>query len=129
MKRYSAEQKEAIITRIMPPSNAPISQLVGASLLTTLHELGVANSHSRPRVSNDNAYAESIFRTYKYRPEYPSKGFATLQDARAWVLQFVHWYNYQHKHSGLKFVTPAQPQWRRCKSDCQQATGLCRGEG
>jgi len=84
------------------------SPMKGASLLTTLHELGVANSYSRPRVSNDNAYAESIFRTCKYRPEYPSKGFATLQEARTWVLQFVHWYNYQHKHSGLKFVTPAQ---------------------
>ena len=84
------------------------SPMKGASLLVTLHELCVANSYSRPRVSNDNAYAESIFRTCKYRPEYPSKGFSTLQEARTWVLKFVHWYNYQHKHSGLKFVTPAQ---------------------
>jgi len=54
------------------------------------------------------AYAESIFRTCKYRPDYPYKGFATLGDARAWVLQFATWYNQEHKHSGLKFITPAQ---------------------
>jgi len=59
-------------------------------------------------VSNDNPYAESIFRTCKYRPNYPSKGFSTLQEAREWVLSFVRWYNNEHKHSGLKFVTPVQ---------------------
>jgi len=84
------------------------SPMKGASLMATLHELGVASSYSRPRVSNDNAYAESIFRTCKYRPNYPYKGFTALQDARDWVLEFAHWYNYRHKHSGIKFVTPAQ---------------------
>ncbi|RLQ20142.1 IS3 family transposase, partial [Seongchinamella sediminis] len=84
------------------------SPMKGASMLDTLYRLGVVNSHSRPRVSNDNAYAESIFRTCKYRPGYPYKGFAALDDARAWVLQFVHWYNHEHKHSGLKFMTPVQ---------------------
>lgn len=84
------------------------SPMKGASMLDTLYRLGVVNSYSRPRVSNDNAYAESIFRTCKYRPGYPYKGFAALDDARAWVLQFVHWYNHEHKHSGLKFMTPVQ---------------------
>ena len=84
------------------------SPMKGASLLETLHELGVASSYSRPRVSNDNAYAESIFRTCKYRPNYPYKGFASLEDARSWVLEFTYWYNHRHKHSGIKFVTPAQ---------------------
>jgi len=84
------------------------SPMKGASLLETLYELGVVTSYSRARVSNDNAYAESLFRTCKYRPGYPYKGFATLAEARLWVLQFVRWYNYQHKHSGLKFVAPAQ---------------------
>lgn len=84
------------------------SPMKGASMLDTLYRLGVVRSHSRPRVSNDNAYAESIFRTCKYRPGYPYKGFANLDDSRGWVLKFVHWYNHEHKHSGLKFMTPHQ---------------------
>lgn len=59
-------------------------------------------------MSNDNAYAESLFRTCKYRPDYPSKPFRTLQEAQPWTQKFVRWYNQEHKHSGLKFVTPAQ---------------------
>lgn len=80
----------------------------GATMLATLENLGVAASFSRPRVSNDNAYAESLFRTCKYRPDYPCKPFADVAAARAWMYQFVQWYNHTHKHSGLKFVTPAQ---------------------
>jgi len=84
------------------------SPMKGASMVETLYRLGVVKSHSRPRVSNDNAYAESLFRTCKYRPDYPYKGFAKLADARVWVLKFAHWYNHDHKHSGLKFMTPHQ---------------------
>jgi putative transposase len=84
------------------------SPMKGASLLETLRQLGVATSYSRPRVSNDNAFAESIFRTCKYRPDYPHNGFSDLDEARAWVLKFVRWYNHEHKHSGLKFISPAQ---------------------
>lgn len=70
--------------------------------------LGVKPSHSRPRVSDDNAYAESLFRTAKYRPEFPVKGFATLKAARNWGAAFVHWYNVEHKHSGIRYVSPQQ---------------------
>jgi len=84
------------------------SPMKGASMLETLRRLGVTPSFSRPRVSNDNAYAESLFRTCKYRPDYPVNGFATIDEARAWVLSFTRWYNTEHKHSGLKFTTPAQ---------------------
>lgn len=84
------------------------SPMKSATLLATLQWLGVTPSHSRPRVSNDNAYAESVFRTCKYRPEYPSEGFSTIDAARGWVKRFVQWYNHEHKHSGLNFVTPAQ---------------------
>lgn len=84
------------------------SPMKGASLLETLYRLGIMSSYSRPRVSNDNAYAESIFRTCKYRPDYPHKGFIDLEAARVWVLDFVTWYNHEHKHSGLKFITPEQ---------------------
>lgn len=84
------------------------SPMKGSSLMATLDNLGIASSYSRPRVSNDNAFAESIFRTCKYRPDYPYKGFAALEDARSWVLEFAHWYNVRHRHSGIKFMTPAQ---------------------
>ena len=82
------------------------SPMKGASMLETMNKLGVVSSFSRPRVSNDNAYAESIFRTCKYRPGYPYKGFKDITEAREWVLQFAHWYNREHRHSGIKFVTP-----------------------
>lgn len=79
----------------------------GATMLATLQKLGAVPSFSRPRVSDDNAYAEALFRTLKYCPQYPSKGFATVEDARAWVSLFVAWYNEQHLHSSIGFVTPS----------------------
>lgn len=82
------------------------SPMKGSSMLETMRQLGVVSSFSRPRVSNDNAYAESIFRTCKYRPGYPYKGFKDIAKAREWVLGFVQWYNNEHRHSGIKFVTP-----------------------
>ena len=82
--------------------------LKATTVLAMLHWLGIKPSYSRPRVSDDNAYAESLFRTAKYRPEFPAKGFASLDEARAWGARFVHWYNIEHRHSGINYVTPAQ---------------------
>lgn len=79
----------------------------GATMLATLQRLGVVSSFSRPSVSDDNAYAESLFRTMKYRAKYPSSGFATVDDARTWVRDFVAWYNDEHQHSGIGYVPPA----------------------
>lgn len=84
------------------------SPMKGATLLATLQELGVIPSFSRPSVSNDNPFSESLFRTLKYRPEFPEKPFATLMEARTWVNGFVNWYNKEHQHSAIKFVTPEQ---------------------
>ena len=72
------------------------------------YELGVVTSYSRPRVSNDNPFAESLFKTCKYRPNWPTDGFKSLEAARDWVLTFTRWYNGEHKHSQLNFVTPHQ---------------------
>jgi len=82
------------------------SPMKGATMLVTLQELGVIPSFSRPSVSNDNPYSESLFKTLKYRPIYPSKPFDNIEIAREWVLAFVRWYNEHHHHSGIKFVTP-----------------------
>ena len=84
------------------------STLKATTVLAMLNWLGVKPSYSRPRVCDDNAYAESLFRTAKYRPEFPAKGFANLDDARAWAARFVHWYNVEHRHSGIRYVSPAQ---------------------
>jgi putative transposase len=78
----------------------------GSTMLNTLQRLGVVPSFSRPSVSNDNPYSESTFRTMKYRPEYPSGPFPSLGATRAWVALFVLWYNTEHLHSGINFVTP-----------------------
>ena len=79
----------------------------GATMLATLQRLGVAASFSRPRVSDDNPFSEALFRTMKYRPEFPEKPFESREEARAWLENFIHWYNHEHLHSGIKFVTPA----------------------
>jgi len=84
------------------------SPMTGATLLATLHHLGVVPSFSRPSVSNDNPYSESLFRTLKYRPEYPEGVFDDLVSARTWVQWFVDWYNNEHLHSAIKFITPSQ---------------------
>jgi len=82
--------------------------LKATTVLAMLYWLGIKPSYSRPRVSDDNAFAEALFRTAKYRPEFPIKGFANLETARQWATRFVQWYNHEHRHSGIRYVTPAQ---------------------
>jgi len=78
------------------------------TLKAKMEELGITGSHSRPRVSNDNSYSESLFRTMKYRPTWPTNGFKSVDDARSWAQGFVDWYNGEHRHSRISFVTPSQ---------------------
>lgn len=70
-----------------------------------LADLGVTKSHSRPRVSNDNPYSESQFKTLKYRPEFPDR-FGTIEDARVFCREFFDWYNQEHHHTGIGLMTP-----------------------
>ena len=79
-----------------------------ATLLVKMYDLGITPSRGRPRVSNDNAFSESLFRTLKYCPQWPQGGFASLDDARAWVRDFMRWYNTEHRHSRIRFVTPME---------------------
>ena len=79
----------------------------GSTMLATLQRLGIVESFSRPHVSDDNPYSESLFRTLKYRPTYPRGAFANIEAARLWVQDFVAWYNTEHLHSAIGFVTPS----------------------
>ena len=83
------------------------SPMKGATMKATMEKLGITASCSRPRVSNDNPFSEALFRTCKYRPDWPTKGFATKADAQAWVKSFASWYNGEHMHSAIRFVTRA----------------------
>lgn len=80
----------------------------GEIMLATLQALGVAHSRSRPAVSNDNPYSESLFKTLKYRPQFPVEPFVDIVQARRWVAEFEAWYNDNHRHSAVGFVTPSQ---------------------
>jgi transposase InsO family protein len=79
----------------------------GATLKATLERLGVLASYSRPSVSDDNPFAESLFRTLKTHVSYPRTPFASREEAQAWVDAFVAWYNHDHRHSALNWVTPS----------------------
>jgi len=91
-----------------------------ATLESRLEVLGVLRSFSRLRVSNGNPYFESLFRTAKYRLGYPSRPFATQEEACLWVASFVEWCNHRHHHSGIKFVTPHQRHNRDAEEICRQ---------
>ena len=107
---------------LRPPPSHALSEAERAKLLSVANEprfcavpparivpmLADEGVYSRPRVSDDNAYAESLFGTAKYRPEFPTKGFETLQAAREWGAAFVHWYNLEHEHSGIRYGSPQQ---------------------
>lgn len=82
------------------------SVMVAGSVEELLHDLGVAKSHSRPRVSNDNAFMESHYKTLKYQPDYPDR-FASIQQARTWCRKFFAWYNHEHYHQGIGYHHPA----------------------
>ena len=85
----------------------------GNTMVSTLQWLGIVPSFSRPHVSNDNPYSEGLFRTMKYAPSYPRLPFATLEAADRWVARFVAWYNGEHRHSAIRFVTPDQRHFRQ----------------
>ena len=98
---------EACISRPLVLHADNGSPMKGATMKVTLEKLGIMASYSRPRVSNDNPFSEALFRTCKYRPDWPSKGFVTKDDAQAWVKSFASWYNGEHPHSAIRFVTPS----------------------
>jgi len=117
-ERETAELAAEVLKRAVWAEGCVINPLVlhadngspmkGATMKVTMERLGVIPSFSRPRVSNDNPFSEALFRTCKYVPTWPTKGFASIEAARLWVAGFVHWYNKEHRHSAIRFVTPDQ---------------------
>ena len=111
---YAADLIEDIVVREKINKNQLVlhsdngSPMKGATLRAKMIDLEIAPSFSRPRVSNDNPYSESLFKTVKYHYTYPENPFSSLKEARIWVEKFVLWYNDEHQHSAIKFVTPNQ---------------------
>lgn len=122
----NAERAAALIESATTSEKVDRDQLVlhadnggpmkGSTMLATLQRLGVVPSFSRPSVSDDNPFVEALFRTLKYRPGYPRKPFASLAEARTWVEGFVAWYNDEHLHSGIRYVTPSDRHAGRDKA-------------
>lgn len=103
-KAYGSENLQPGEVSLHSDNGGPMK---GCTMLATLQNLGVMPSFSRPSVSDDNPFSESNFKTLKYCPFYPKKPFASIEEAREWVLKFVLWYNHVHQHSGINFVTPS----------------------
>ncbi len=82
------------------------TSMTSKTVATLLADLEVTRSHSRPRVSNDNPYSESLFKTLKYGPEFPER-FGSLTRARQFMDSFAQWYNHEHRHTGIGLHTPA----------------------
>lgn len=114
----SADTAASLVTRICRDSQIDPRGLVlhsdngapmrGSSMIATLQWLGVIPSFSRPHVSDDNPYSEALFRTLKHTPAYPRLPFASCKAAACWVARFVEWYNTEHRHSAIRYVTPEQ---------------------
>jgi transposase InsO family protein len=110
--------QEACFTHALNPDHLVLhadngGPMKGSTMLVTLQKLGVVPSFSRPRVSDDNPFSEALFRTLKYRPQYPPRAFESLEEAQGWVDQFITWYNTVHLHSAIRFVTPDDRHYNR----------------
>jgi putative transposase len=128
-ERESAAMAEELIAATCVRQNIQPGQLTihadrGSSMTSKpvallMADLGVTKTHSRPHVSNDNPFSESQFKTLKYRPDYPER-FGCQQDARSWAAEFFDWYNYEHHHSALGLLTPADVHFGRAPAVLQQ---------
>jgi putative transposase len=121
-ERISKSRIEKLI--VHSDNGSPMRALI---LEDKLRELGAMNSFSRPRVSNDNPFSESLFRTTKYHPSYPSHPFESKDHACQWVAPFVEWYDNRHLHSGIKFVTPSQRHKGEADWICAKRSRVYRG--
>jgi len=91
------------------------SSMTSRPVALLMADLGVTKTHSRPHVSNDNPFSEAQFKTLKYRPDYPAR-FGCQPDARGWAQDFFQWYNYEHHHTALGLLTPADVHFGRTQA-------------
>jgi putative transposase len=120
--REAAELAEQLIADTVAKQNIEPGRLTlhadrgtsmrSKSVANLLVDLEVARTHSRPHVSDDNPYSEAHFKTLKYRPDFPER-FGSIEDARAHCQRFFHWYNAEHRHSGIGFMTPETVHYGR----------------
>ena len=108
-------QKQEIVPEQLTLHADRGSSMKSKGVAMLLADLGVTKTHSRPHVSNDNPYSESQFKTLKYRPEFP-KRFGSIQDARVFCQEFFSWYNTEHHHAGIGWLTPETVHYGRAES-------------
>ena len=97
--------------------------MVATDTVHLLARLGVTRSLSRPRVSNDNPFSESQFKTLKYRPEFPDR-FSDFDSTRDFCRLYFPWYNDEHRHSGISMLTPADVFFRRSDRVLEQRNSV-----
>ena len=122
--RESATVAEALIAQALEQQAISRDQLIlhadrsqtmrAKPIAFLLADLGVTKSHSRPHTSTDNPYSEAQFKTLKYRPEFPDR-FENIEQARDFCRGFFHWYNHEHRHSGIGLMTPAAVHYGQAK--------------
>lgn len=95
------------------------SPMIAHRYIDLMDQLGIILSHSRPRVSNDNAFSEAQFKTQKYQPDYPGR-FTNVAHANRWCGDYFDWYDFHHHHSGLCGYTPEQVSTGRYKTVARQ---------
>jgi len=95
------------------------SSMRAKTVAQLLADLGVTNTHSRPYCSTDNPFSESQFKTLKYRPEFPER-FGSIQDSRAFCVPFFHWYNTEHRHTGIGLMTPEMVHYGKARESWEQ---------
>jgi putative transposase len=120
--RESATLAKTLISETCARQAVPLGQLTlhadrGSSMKSRavallLADLSITKTHSRPHVSNDNPFSEAQFKNLKYRPEFPQR-FGSLEDSRAFCRPFFRWYNTEHRHSGIAFMTPQDVHYGR----------------
>jgi putative transposase len=102
------------------------SSMTSKPVALLLADLGASKTHSRPQVSNDNPFSEAQFKTLKYRPQFPER-FGSLEDARAFCVEFFDWYNHHHYHSGLALLTPATVHYGEAAAVLEQRRAILAG--
>ena len=134
--RESATLAKTLISETCTRQDVPLGQLTlhadrGSSMKSKavallLADLGITKTHSRPHVSNDNPFSEAQFKTLKYRPEFPQR-FGSLEDSRAFCRPFFRWYNTEHRHSGIAFMTPQDVHYGRATQILETRSATLNG--